>query len=138
MNENDTPVRAALHAWAAAFNECDVDNLVVLYSPEALLWGTVSPVPIAGAAGIRDYFERTCSTRPPPRVVLGELLVRSQHGTAVSAGTYTFTLTLQGLSHTLPARFSFAYRKVGLNWLVTSHHSSLMPPAASGAPSAGR
>ncbi len=132
-NESESQVRGALQAWSAAFNACDVEKLAALYAPDAVLWGTVSQALISNSEGVREYFQRACSTRPQPKVVLGDLLVRPQGESAVSSGIYTFTLTIQGQPRTLPARFTFTYRKSGSSWLIASHHSSLMPatPAAS-------
>ena len=132
--ERESQIRGALQAWTAAFNACEVEKVAALYAPDAVLWGTVSQALISSPEGIREYFQRACATSPQPKVSLGELLIRLQGDSAVSAGTYTFALTIQGAPRTLPARFSFSYRKSGQGWLIASHHSSLMPSAP--APSA--
>jgi hypothetical protein len=137
-NQDEVHIRGALQAWGAAFNDCNVEKVVALYAPEALLWGTVSQALISSPGGIRDYFLRTFAAAPLPKVELGEPMVRLQGETAVSSGTYTFTLGVQGEPRTLPARFSFTYRKSGPGWLITSHHSSLIPLAAPSASAPSR
>jgi len=128
-SESEPQVRGALQAWAAAFNECSVDKAASLYAPDAVLWGTVSQELISTPEGVRQYFAKACASATPPKVALGEPLIRTQGDGAVSSGTYTFTLSVQGQSRSVPARFSFAYRKVGGTWLIASHHSSpLQPP----------
>lgn len=137
-SESDPAVRGELEAWVAAFNECNADKAAALYAPDALLWGTVSQALISTPAGIHQYFERACAASTPPKVVLGEQVIRVQGPTAVSSGTYAFTLSIQGQQRSVPARFSFAYRKAGQGWLIVSHNSSLMPAAPQPLPTPGR
>ena len=137
-SESEPQVRAAVQAWAAAFNECSAEKAASLYAPEAVLWGTVSQELISTPEGIRQYFARACASATPPQVALGEQVVRTQGDGAVSSGTYTFALSVQGQSRSVPARFSFAYRKAGGTWLIVSHHSSPMPPPTQPAASAAR
>ena len=46
---------------------------------------------------------------------------------AVDSGLYTFRFT-DGSS--VRARYTFAYKRVGGDWLISSHHSSAMPEKA--------
>jgi hypothetical protein len=46
--------------------------------------------------------------------------------TALDAGLYTFTFSDGSVAH---ARYSYTYKWEGKRWLITSHHSSLMPEA---------
>jgi uncharacterized protein (TIGR02246 family) len=94
MNDDETQIRGALQAWIAAFNECNAQKAAALYAPDAILWGTVSQVLISSPEGIAEYFQRACAASPPPKVELGESLVRTQGAeSAVSSGTYTFHLS---------------------------------------------
>jgi hypothetical protein len=45
--------------------------------------------------------------------------------TAVDAGLYTLTFARTG--QTVSGRYSFTYRFDGSKWLITCHHSSVMP-----------
>ena len=45
--------------------------------------------------------------------------------TALDAGLYTFTFAKTGAS--VSGRYSYTYRWDGAKWLITSHHSSVMP-----------
>jgi uncharacterized protein (TIGR02246 family) len=133
MTPIELQIRAALHAWECAFNAADADAAAALYAPDAFLWGTMAQSLIATPEGVREYFARTFAAGGAPRVAFGDLQVCQQEGAALSAGLYTFTFTLGAQSRELPARFSFAWHRVDGRWLVTSHHSSLMPPAMPGA-----
>ena len=121
-------VASAASAWSEAFNKCDAARLAQLYAPDAVLWGTVSPAVISTPQGVRQYFERACSMATPPKVAFGEQLVRV-HGDAAASnsGSYSFTVVRDGKTLTLPARYTFAYRKAGGQWLIVDHHSSMRP-----------
>ena len=56
--------------WAAAFNASDVDEIVALYSPDALFMGTGSRTVVTNTAEIRQYFERALLTDRPRGAVL--------------------------------------------------------------------
>jgi len=128
MIENETLIWGPLQAWATAFNDCDAEKAAALYAPDAMLWGTVSTALVSTPEGIREYFKQAFTAGTPPTVAIGKLfLARTQGEFAMCSGTYTFTVDIQGQPRSLPARFSFAYRKAGQGWLVLSHHSSLMP-----------
>jgi uncharacterized protein (TIGR02246 family) len=133
---NKADVGMATQSWAAAFNSCDSDKASALYSSDAVLWGTVAPVIISSPTGVRQYFERVCSSNPKPKVALGEQIIRVYGDTAVNSGSYTFTVFPGGQSLQFPARFSFTYRKQDGKWLVVDHHSSAMPtpPVPASAP----
>ena len=133
--ETERPqVQAATQAWIAAFNSCDAGKAGALYHPEAVLWGTVTPTIISTPAGIRQYFERVCSSSPQPKVVLGEQLVRTYGETAINSGKYTFTVFPGGQPREAPARYSFTYRKTDGQWLIVDHHSSALPAPPPPAP----
>src|ERR1700737_428076 len=57
-------VAVATQAWIDAVNSRDPERVVVLYDPEAVLWGTVSPTIRDSPSAIRDYFQ-TLRTSPP-------------------------------------------------------------------------
>ena len=121
-------VAEATGAWVAAFNSCDATAAASLYQPDAVLWGTVSSSIISTKAGIQQYFERACASNPQPKVALGEQLVRVYGDTAISSGSYTFTVFVGGQARQFAARNSFTYRRNEGRWLIVDHHSSAAPP----------
>jgi uncharacterized protein (TIGR02246 family) len=129
-------VAQATERWATNFNGSDGAVSVSLYDPEAVLWGTLSPVIISTPAGVRQYFDRAFSAPSPPKVTLGEQAVRVYGDMAINSGTYTFTVVIGGQPRTLPARFSFTYRRKDGGWLIVDHHSSALPTPPS--PPAGQ
>src|SRR3954468_3235703 len=48
----------AIDRWAAAYNSSDPDAVAKLYTPNAILLGTVSPAISEGSEAIRDFFSK--------------------------------------------------------------------------------
>lgn len=130
-------VTAATHAWKTAYDSRDPKQLLALYAPEAVFWGTSSPVLRDTPEMIADYF-RTAPNQPNARVEFGEFKVRVWGDIAASTGSYTFTdVRPDGTQVRRPARFSLTYRRIDGKWLIVDHHSS-SAPAAPGQPAPGR
>jgi hypothetical protein len=49
-------VAAATMKWAKTLGLHDPDKVVLLYAPDGVLWGTLSPTLRADRAAMRDYF----------------------------------------------------------------------------------
>jgi len=130
MQAPDLPkadVAAATQAWADAFNKCDPARIAALYEEEPVLWGTVSPGIITNAQGVRQYFDRVCSSPTPPKVAFTEQIIQIRGDAAVNSGSYTFTVMRDGKPTPFPARYSMTFRRSGTQWLIVSHHSSAKP-----------
>jgi len=122
-------VTAATQAWIDAVNSHDPERVVVLYDPEAVLWGTVSPTIRDSPAAIRGYFQTLRTSPPEYKVVIGEQRVRVYGDTAINSGTYTLlsVAVRDGKPINIAARFSFVYRNRDGRWLIVDHHSSTVP-----------
>ena len=119
-------ILSATRAWADAVNTCNPARISALYDREAVLWATTSSSITSTPEGVRKYFDGVCASPVPPKVQFGEQLIRVHGDTAIDSGSYTFTVT-EGREMAVPARFTLAYRKVGEQWLIVDHHSSLRP-----------
>ena len=120
-------VGAATQAWVDGMNSHNVERVVALYDPEAVLWGTRSPTLRDSPATVRDYFKILQTVPSSYRVVLGEQRIRIYGDMAINTGTYTFSEDREGKAITRPARFSFVYRNRDGRWLIVDHHSSAVP-----------
>jgi uncharacterized protein (TIGR02246 family) len=120
-------VAAAASTWAAALGEDEPDNVLKLYSDDAVLWGTLSPTLRADRSALRDYSVTAFRVLPGLKVSFGDQLIRVYGNSAVNTGYYTFTYVKDGETKKFPARYSFTYVKNGDNWLIVDHHSSAMP-----------
>jgi uncharacterized protein (TIGR02246 family) len=121
-------VAAATRAWAAAYDSRNPQQILALYAPDAVFWGTSSPTLRDTPALIADYFKNSAA-QPNARVELGDFKVRVWGDTAASTGSYTFTDMRDGQTVRRPARFSFVFRLVNGRWLIVDHHSSSTPAA---------
>ena len=121
-----TEILSATRTWADAVNACNPARISALYDREAVFWATTSPNIYSTPESVRKYFDGVCASPTPPKVQFGEQLIRVHGDTAIDSGSYTFTV-IEGREMSVPARFSIAYRKVGDQWLIVDHHSSLRP-----------
>jgi uncharacterized protein (TIGR02246 family) len=111
--------------WAAAFSANDLDAVVKLYAPDAILLGTVSPILAEGTEPIRAYFAKFPGSGN--KVVIGEQrMVILSDGAVLGTGFYEFTAIRDGTPVPTPTRFSMVVMKRGHDWLIF-HHSSQRP-----------
>ena len=122
-------VAAASAKWTAIFVDDNPDAILALYDDESILWGTLSPTIAVGKPAIRGYFERAFKALPGHKVSFGEQKIRVYGDTAINSGYYTFSFLRDGQTTTLPARYSFVYKRRGNDWLIVDHHSSAIPPS---------
>ena len=119
-------IDAATAAWRAAYDSRDAGSITAQYAPDAVLWGTTAKTVAATPAAIADYF-KDASGRPSARVAFGEQHIRVYGDIAANTGYYTFSDVRDGKESSLPARFSFVFRRSGDKWLIVEHHSSRLP-----------
>ncbi|MGB3266430.1 MAG: SgcJ/EcaC family oxidoreductase [Microcoleus sp.] len=105
-----------------------VDEVVKLYSPNALLWATVSKQKRDSSQEIRDYFE-VFAKLPQLKAQDYKPVIRVYDNVAINSGYYTFTYLGQGKKKTVvPARYTFVYVKGDDGkWMIVEHHSSAIP-----------
>ena len=117
---------ALIDHYAAAFNKNDVDALVKLYAPEAILLSSVDPSIHQGTVAIREYYApaqgsgRTVEIDERHMTVLSDAVV-------VCTGLWTFTSSRDGKPFVNPARFTMVLVKRGADWMIVNHHSSSRP-----------
>lgn len=127
---DEAGVAAAASRWTQLFVDDNPDTILALYDEDAVLWGTLSPVILRGKTAVRGYFERAYKALPGHKVTFAEQHVRVFGDTAINSGYYTFSFLRDGQPQTLPARYSFVYRKRGNDWIIVDHHSSAVPGPA--------
>jgi uncharacterized protein (TIGR02246 family) len=116
---------AQFDRWNAALGMLDAQKVTECYAPDAILLPTVSNEVRHNHPEIHHYFERFLLKRPIGR--LTESNVRVFGDIAINSGTYIFTLTIARKHVEVRARFTFVYRKVGTDWQIIEHHSSVYP-----------
>jgi uncharacterized protein (TIGR02246 family) len=118
-------ITSLFEGWNAALATGDPAKVVARYATKSILLPTVSNVPRLTPESRRDYFEMFLKSKPQGKI--DSRFVQIGCNTALDAGVYTFTF---GDGKKVQARYSYTYDWDGKQWLITSHHSSAMPEAA--------
>jgi len=108
--------------WNDALKTGNPDKVTQRYAKDGVLLPTLSDVPRNDYASIRDYFVHFLEKKPDGKILEGEIYVGNNW--AQDAGIYEFTF--QDGSK-VKARYSFVYVYEDGNWMISHHHSSLMP-----------
>jgi uncharacterized protein (TIGR02246 family) len=130
-DECNLPLKAEIAAlfdrWNTSLRTGDPKKVVANYAPDSVLLPTVSNRARFTIAEKEDYFMHFLQRRP--QGYIDDRMIDVDCNSATDAGLYTFRFA-DGSS--VKARYSFSYKKINGQWLITSHHSSGMPekPAA--------
>ncbi len=126
MNSSTPP--NPLQLWLAAVNAQNIEGILSLYAPEAVLVPTFSAMALSTPEGIRGYFEKL-GARPGLSVTLHERTVTTQewpNGTTIISGIYCFRLLMDDEPLSFEARFSMV-TDTTLPAPILHHHSSQIP-----------
>lgn len=134
--ESKTEVAATTQTWidtVTSGKPTVVDDVVALYSPDAILWATVSEQKRDSAQELRDYFE-VFAKLPNLKAEGYKPVIRVYDNVAINSGYYTFTYDGEGgKKKVVPARYTFVYKKGNDGkWMIVEHHSSAIPKAPQG------
>jgi len=120
---SEQEVAALFDRWNQSLQTGDAHKVVANYAPKSVLLATVSNTPRLDAAQKQDYFEHFLENKPFGRIDSRTIEIGCT--TAFDAGLYTFTFAKTGA--VVKARYTYTYHWDGTQWLITSHHSSVMP-----------
>jgi uncharacterized protein (TIGR02246 family) len=124
VEASEEQIAALFDRWNGALQTGDVHKVAANYAPTSLLLPTVSSRPRFTAVDKEDYFHHFLENHPVGRIDSREIEIDCN--TAIDTGLYTFTFKKTGSS--VKARYTFTYKWDGKQWLITSHHSSAVPP----------
>jgi hypothetical protein len=144
--ENPAPfAKSLVQAWADALQNSSPekpDPVVGKYSPTAILLPTCSKYPASGTGPLRDYFagipgKRGFLSYKPKVVKVEDPAAGGDCRTMIfGSGLYTFELNVNGEVKTVPARYTYVFERANESrpWLITQHHSSLVPATDAACP----
>jgi uncharacterized protein (TIGR02246 family) len=115
-------VRDLFQLWNSALAE-DADAVARRYATKAVLLPTVSDIPRTDYAMIKDYFVAFLKKKPQGEILEGTVTIG--HNYCQDAGIYEFTFTKTG--EKVRGRYSFVYVFENNEWMISHHHSSVMP-----------
>src|SRR5436190_15881403 len=96
---------AVVERWSAAYNTNDPDAIAKIYTSDAILLGTVSPVMSEGTAAIVKYFTPTKGTGNKNKLGDQRTIVLGDNAVVVT-GFYEFTRMQEGKPVPGPSRFT--------------------------------
>jgi len=114
---------AVVDRFSAAYTSNDPETVVKLYSPDAILLGTVSPVLSMGTEAIRKYFSMIKGSGNKNAIQERHTIVLGDNAVVVT-GFYEFTRMKEGKPVPGPSRFTMLITKSGGEWRIAHHHSS--------------
>lgn len=123
---NNDEIAGLFDRWNDSLKTGKSDAVVANYAPDSILLPTVSNKVRYSAAEKADYFDHFLENSPVGEI--NERYIKIGCNTALDAGIYTFHFSKTGASVT--GRYSFTYEWNGKEWLISSHHSSVMPEQA--------
>jgi uncharacterized protein (TIGR02246 family) len=117
-------------AWAKAANAGDVEGLVALYAPDAVLY-TPDAMEARGTAAIRAaYTEMFAANTVSNASISATYQTSGDLGTGWGTATLTMTPKAGGSPQTFTVRVTAVGKKINGKWLYLADHASVpMPPA---------
>ncbi|MAB59710.1 MAG: DUF4440 domain-containing protein [Verrucomicrobiales bacterium] len=117
-----------LERWSNAVNNHTPQEVLSLYSDDAVLIATFSPNPLNTTEDIKDYFENFLSN-PGAGVKFESDSINKQEvggNLKILSGLYTFLKEDDGNKVEVPARFTYVVDESSESQII-HHHSSQLP-----------
>mgnify|MGYP001268880049 FL=1 len=124
--------QAVFDKFLTSFTAANAEEIVSLFTADALFWGTTMPNLVTTPDGIRQYFVAAFGTpaRTPGAVKATSLgtsaLVLSDTAVLIS-GMWQVEWVADGKPNLLPLRVSLVVTKRGDRWLIAQFHNSPRP-----------
>jgi uncharacterized protein (TIGR02246 family) len=119
---DEKEIAALFDRWNASLQTGNPKKVVANYAEKSILLPTLSNKPRLTPEEKEDYFEHFLQKKPVGKIDFRDIEIDCN--TAIDAGLYTFTFD-DGTQ--AKARYTFTYKWNGKQWLITSHHSSVLP-----------
>ena len=111
--------------WLQAICSHNLQSVLNKYSKKGILIGTLAKKILVGPQ-IESYFV-TFLQKPGLCGEINEYFYQNLGSIRIVSGIYTFYYYEHQKRVTVPARFSFVFKKIGKDWLILNHHSSKIP-----------
>jgi uncharacterized protein (TIGR02246 family) len=119
---NENQIAKLFDRWNTSLATLKPEEVAKNYSENSVLLATLANEPRRTQAERIEYFESFLQKEPQGHIDSRDIKIGCNW--AVDVGTYTFTLK-DGSK--VPARYTYTYEFEKGEWLITSHHSSIMP-----------
>lgn len=115
-------IAALFERWNQSLQSGDPAKVVANYAPGSVLLPTLSNRPRVSVKEKADYFEHFMTGKPVGSI--DRRVIHLDCNNAIDTGLYTFRFADGSI---VKARYTFTYQWSDDRWLITSHHSSMMP-----------
>jgi uncharacterized protein (TIGR02246 family) len=119
---DEKEIAALFERWNNSLKTGEPDKVVANYDKKSTLLPTLSNTPRLTPEAKIEYFRHFLEKMPVGKI--DSRAIEIDCNSAIDTGLYTFTFK-DGTS--VKARYTFTYKWNGKQWLITSHHSSVMP-----------
>ena len=120
---SEKEIEALLDRWKESLQSGNAHRVMTHYAAKSVLLPLSSTKPRLTLDDKEDYFRHFLKDRP--LVQVQSRTIELDCNTAIDEGLYT--LTFQKTGTIVNARYSIVYKWDGLQWLITSDHSSIYP-----------
>ncbi|CAM5446775.1 hypothetical protein [Alcaligenes] [Alcaligenes phenolicus] len=120
---DEAGVAVLFERWNQSLQTGKPEVVVNNYAERSILLPTLSGVNRISKAEKEDYFNHFLAGKPQGRVTQRQITLGCNM--AVDSGLYTFHMGSSGKD--VGARYTYTYQWNGRDWLIVSHHSSLLP-----------
>jgi uncharacterized protein (TIGR02246 family) len=118
---------AGVERWSEAFNSGDVEQIVRMYTNDALVLGTLSSGLTSKPDDLRAYFEAAAAAKLQVKLGDHSAVALAEDAVAI-VGFYDFSRPVaDGQPVVVSARFSFVMVKKDGIWKIAHQHSSVRP-----------
>ena len=114
-------------AWTKAFTSSDLEGIVKLYAPDAVMIGTGSKALIDTPEGVRRYFEGVFRAGRFTVSLGDNAVLQVSDSTVVVTGFDTIAGVLNAKEVNLAGRDTFVIVKRGADWPIVHFHRSATP-----------
>ena len=117
-----------LEKWVSCIMNADLEALLAMYKPNALLFATFEQKPLDTPSLIRDYFTNFFSREGAGVELDPQTITHTNIGESISSSTglYTFFFNENGQLVRQKARFTFIFNEEN-SGSILHHHSSVIP-----------
>lgn len=120
---SEKEIAALLDRWGESIQSGNAHKVMTHYAARSVLLPLSSTKPRLTLDEKEDYFRQFLKDRP--LVHVRSHTIELDCNTAINEGLYTFTFQRTG--DIVNARYSIVYKWDGMQWLITSDHSSIYP-----------
>lgn len=123
VETNEQEIASLFDRWNGSLQTGDPHKVVANYAAKSVLLPTVSNKVRVTPEEKEDYFHHFLLNKPVGHI--DSRTIEIGCNTAFDTGLYTFTFEKTGAK--VKARYTYTYKLEGGQWLISSHHSSMMP-----------